>query len=70
MLVLIPLTMLLTNCAETVFDPRACPKERVYTAAEQSALAVELPKAGPAIKGAMVDYGKLRDKTRACRGIK
>jgi len=55
---------------ETVFDPRACPVERTYTQAEQEALAKEYRTTGPAIKAALVDYGKLRDKARACRGLK
>jgi hypothetical protein len=39
-----------------------------YTKAQQAQMAKELTAAGPAIQGAMVDYGKLRDKVRACRG--
>jgi hypothetical protein len=57
-----------SGCATAVFDPRACPVERSYTRAEQTQLANELAKSGPAVKSAMVDYGKLRDKARACRG--
>ena len=69
-LVLIPLTMLISGCVTAVFDPRACPVERPYTRAQQVTLADELKKAGPAVKSAFVDYGKLRDKARACRGVK
>jgi hypothetical protein len=58
----------LSACSTTVFDPRGCPREKEYTKAEQARLAAELPKAGPALQAAMVDYGRLRDKARACRG--
>lgn len=70
MLVLILPTLLLTSCATAVFDPRACPQEKKYTKAEQQKFLDELPTTPPAIKQAMVDYGKLRDKARACRGGK
>jgi hypothetical protein len=59
--------MLISGCETAVFDARACPKEKPYSRAFQNQLADELPKAGPAIREAMVDYGKLRDKARACR---
>ncbi len=62
------LTTLLGGCATTVFDPRACPNERRYTKAEQDQFLADLPKTPASIQGAMVDYGKLRDKARACRG--
>lgn len=59
----------LTACAtNTVFDPRACPQERKYTRAEQQRLLNELPRAGPMTRAAILDYGKLRDQARACRG--
>lgn len=57
-----------SSCASSVFDARACPNERVYTGAEQRAMLAALPKTPPIVKQAMVDYGKLRDKARACRG--
>lgn len=68
MLALMILGLLTGGCVTATFDERACPRERTYTRAEQTKIADELVKAGPAIKGAFVDYGKLRDKTRACRG--
>lgn len=64
------LALLISGCATATFDPRACPVERTYSAAEQLTLAEELKAAGPAVKSALVDYGKLRDKARACRGVK
>lgn len=67
MLVLMTLSPLMSGCAGTTFDPLACPVEKTYTAEEQAQLRAELPTAGPAIRGAMIDYGKLRDKARACR---
>lgn len=70
MLALTLLTLPLAGCETAVFDARACPTERVYTKAQQDAIAAEYVKSGPAIKGAIVDYGKLRDKARACRGAK
>jgi hypothetical protein len=62
------IALLMSGCAAAVFDERACPREKQYTKAQQTALADDLAKAGPALKGAMVDYLKLRDKARACRG--
>jgi hypothetical protein len=62
--------MLTSGCATAVFDPRACPVEKSYTRVQQTAIADQLKKSGPAVRGAFVDYGKLRDKARACRGIK
>lgn len=53
-----------------VFDERACPRERQYTRAQQAAIADDLARAGAALQGAIVDYQKLRDKARACRGAK
>jgi hypothetical protein len=50
------------------FDERACPQEKKYTKAELNSLADAVEKAPAVIKGAMSDYGKLRDKARACRG--
>lgn len=68
-LAVLPIAIFLGGCPEgTVFDERGCPRERVYTKAEQVRIANELKKAGPALKGVVVDYGKLRDKVRACRG--
>lgn len=70
MLVPILLLTFLSGCATAVFDARACPTERAYTKAEQDQFLKDMPKTPPSIQGAMVDYGKLRDKARACRGIK
>ena len=70
MLALIALTLLTSGCVTAVFDARACQTERKYTRAQQVAIADELKKSGPAIKSAIIDYGKLRDKAKACRGIK
>lgn len=65
------LALMLAGCAtDTVFDPRACPVEKQYTLEEQKQMAADLPKAPPSIQTAIVDYGKLRDKARACRGQK
>lgn len=63
------LTLLISGCGTATFDPRACPVERTYSQAEQLKLADELKAAGPTVKSAFVDYGKLRDKARACRGV-
>lgn len=60
--------MVISSCSTAVFDARACPVERKYTKAEQTALADALPKSPHIVKVAIVDYGKLRDKARACRG--
>lgn len=61
--------LLLGGCQTTaVFDLRACPRERSYTAEEQAQMARDLDKSPPSIQRAFVDYGKLRDKARACRG--
>lgn len=60
----------LSSCAHSVFDERACPNERRYTKAEQQQFLDDMPSAPPSIQSAMVDYGKLRDKARACRGEK
>ncbi len=66
-LALILTATLLGGCATATFDKRACPREQQYSKQEQSQLADELDKAGPMTKRAIRDYGKLRDKTRACR---
>lgn len=70
MLALMILMPLISGCATATFDPRACPVEKTYSAAEQTKIADELKTSGPALKSAFVDYGKLRDKARACRGVK
>lgn len=62
------LMTLLSGCAGVIFDPRACPREQEYTKQQQEQAARELPKAGPMVQRFIVDYGKLRDKARACRG--
>jgi hypothetical protein len=67
MLVLIPLTMLLSGCETAVFDARACPMAKQYSKAELNSMADEIEKAGPALKAMSVDYLKLRDQVRACR---
>lgn len=61
------IALFLSACA-TTFDPRACPREREYTRAEQKIIAAEFKKAPVIIQGVAVDYGKLRDMARACRG--
>lgn len=65
LMILLPL---IGGCATAPFDKRACPVESTYTKAEQVALADALRSAAPVIRSAFVDYGKLRDKARACRG--
>ena len=60
----------LTACATTSFDPRACPREKEYTREQQKQLSAAYSKAEPIIQSAIDDYGKLRDKARACRGEK
>ena len=67
---MILLATLLSGCATAHFDARACPTIRGYTKAQMTALADELVKAGPALQSMAVDYLKLRDKVRACRGAK
>lgn len=67
MLALMTLSLLISGCETAVFDARACPTEKTYTKQQQIKIAEELKKAGPALQGAIVDYGKLRDKARACR---
>jgi hypothetical protein len=62
--------MLTSGCATAVFDKRACPKEKEYTREQQTRIADALVRADPVLKSAMVDYGKLRDKARACRGAR
>jgi hypothetical protein len=62
------LSLFVASCQTAVFDPRACPVEASYTRAEQKAAADALPRADPIIQRMVVDYGKLRDKARACRG--
>lgn len=64
------LLTLLTGCASTVFDKRACPTEKKYTAAEQDKFLADLGKAPASIQGVVGDYMKDRDKMRACRGEK
>lgn len=65
----LPLILALSACATlTVMDPRACPTERKYSRAEQQALRAAVPKTPHVVKLALVDYGKLRDQSRACRG--
>lgn len=63
------LALLLTGCAGevAVFDARACPREKAYSRAELARQADAFPRSPPVIQRAMTDYGKLRDKVRACR---
>lgn len=70
MLALTLLTMLLSGCATAVTDPRLCPTIQSYTRDQLNAMADELQHAGPALRRMSVDYMKLRDKVRACRGGK
>lgn len=68
---LLACALLLGGCAsDAVFDARACPTEKTYTAEQQAQMATDLERTPPSIQGAMVDYSKLRDKARACRGKK
>jgi len=60
--------LLLSGCV--TFDERACPREREYSRAELQELAKQYELSPPAIKQAMIDYQKLRDKARACRGVR
>lgn len=70
-LAVVLLATTLVGCsAPAVFDPRACPREQAYTKEEQQRILAELPAAGPTVRSAMTDYGKLRDKARACRGVR
>lgn len=59
-----------TGVERTAFDPRGCPREKEYTKEEQAKIAAALPEAPAIIQQVVVDYGKLRDKSRACRGEK
>lgn len=61
------LLMLLGGCATAIFDKRACPPVKNYTKAQQAEFLKDLGNTPTSIQGAMVDYGKLRDKARACR---
>lgn len=42
--------------------------ERKYSKAEQDQFLRDLPRTPTSIQDAMVDYQKLRDKARSCRG--
>jgi hypothetical protein len=64
---LILVGLLLAGCA-TTFDPRACPREKIYSKAEQKAFLDGVGKSPLVIQNMLVDYGKLRDQARACRG--
>lgn len=68
MLALTMMAMSISGCATANFDARVCPHEAVYTRDQQVKLADELKAAGPMTRQAIKDYGKLRDKARACRG--
>lgn len=70
MLGLILLGLLASGCQTAVFDARACPMIKQYTKVELNKMGDELEKAGPALQAMSVDYLKLRDRVRACRGIK
>jgi hypothetical protein len=50
-----------------VFDPRACPPVKEYSKQEQAQAAKALDETPPIIQRWIVDYGKLRDKSRACK---
>jgi len=62
------LTLSVAGCATPTFDPRGCPQERKYTRAEQNKFLNDIGKTPRSIQGMVVDYGKLRDQSRACRG--
>ncbi len=59
------LCVLLGACAARPAVP-VCPVLITYSAADQKALAVELPNDGPVTQRAMTDYLGLRDAVRAC----
>lgn len=66
---LIATTLALGGCSTlTAFDPRGCPRVKQYSGDEQRKLAADLAQSPKSIQGAMVDYGKLRDESRACQG--
>lgn len=62
------LLLSLAGCETPVFDARACPREKEYSAQHQKQLLADMRKSPPSIRDAMVDYGRLRDQARACRG--
>lgn len=67
------LPFVIAGCAankEAVFDPRACPREKTYTPEQQAQIAEGLDKSPRIIQGVVVDYGRLRDQARACRGAR
>lgn len=69
MLKLLPMSMLLLGgCATAGSSGPACPREVEYSREFQARLADETIAAGATVQAAMVDYGKLRAQTRACRG--
>lgn len=71
----LPLLLLLGGCASMTTQipiTVSCPAIRLYTPAEEKALAQELrqtPK-DSLTRRFITDYGELRSQTRACQGIK
>lgn len=61
----------LSACAHDVALQSVCPPVKTYTPAEQKALAAELAALPPgsALGSAIVDYGRLRDASRACAKV-
>ena len=62
---------LLSGCvteASSVVDRRVCPVEKRYTSVELAALGKAIQAADPVIQQAAIDYMRLRDHARACRG--
>lgn len=64
---IVVLGLVLSGCF-VAFDARGCPQERKYTRAEQAAISAALDKSPRVVQNVIVDYGKLRDQARACRG--
>lgn len=66
------LLMLSTSGCETARS-NACPHEVAYTPEQEGQAADELaplPRDGMIRGTFMPDYGRLRDQSRACRGVK
>lgn len=61
------MTMFLAGCQTAHFDRRACPREVVYTVAEQKVFREKLRETPEEIRRLVRDYLDLRDKVRACR---
>lgn len=69
---LLPLVIVLawsTGCAGAASNPSACPRPVEYSPEFQAQLAAELEALPPgvALERAMLDYGEVRARLRACR---